>query len=319
MTLKKIIKKIIPDKLVYDYKLKKYNKKRMYTYSQIEKNVDNKYYKLYNKNINWKKPVSYTEKMNFAKIYLGNKEKSQLTDKYLVRKYISNKIGEEYLIPILGVYDKFEDIDFKCLPNEFVIKCNHDSGSTTIVENKNKLNLKKLKEKYDYFLNRNYAFVTNELHYGDIKPKILIEKYMGKDINDYKFLCFNGKPYYCWVDYDRFSNHKRNIYNMDWEIQPFQQSYYEKKLENIDKPSKFDEIVNVVKKLCDGFDHVRVDLYFIEGKIYFGELTFTNGSGLEAITPNEWDTKLGELWNIDISERNKKINKKIIDDMGGKI
>ena len=142
---------------------------------------------------------------------------------------------------------------------------------------------------------------------------------MGKDINDYKFLCFNGKPYYCWVDYDRFSNHKRNIYNMDWEIQPFQQSYYEKKLENIDKPSKFDEIVNVVKKLCDGFDHVRVDLYFIEGKIYFGELTFTNGSGLEAITPNEWDTKLGELWNIDISERNKKINKKIIDDMGGKI
>ena len=105
---------------------------------------------------------------------------------------------------------------------------------------------------------------------------------------------------------------------MEWEIQPFQQ-YYDNKLENIEKPPKFDEMVNVAKELCCGFDHVRVDLYFIEGKIYFGELTFTNGSGLKAITPNEWDYKIGALWNIDIYERDRKINKKIIDDMGGNV
>ena len=131
---------------------------------------------------------------------------------------------------------------------------------------------------------------------------------MGSNINDYKFLCFDGEPYYCWVDVDRFQGHKRNIYDMNWNLQPFNQATYGNSTKTIKQPQKFDEMINICKILSKGFDHVRVDLYDINGYIFFGEMTFTNGNGMEAIMPIEYDYKLGELWKNFKSNRNQCIN-----------
>ncbi len=238
------------------------------------------------------------KKLVYLKFIGDNSCKTSLTDKVLVRDWVKKKIGDKYLVPILGIYNKFDDINFQELPSKFVIKCNHDSGSTVICEDKSKLDLKQLKQKYEFWLKRNYAYTGYEMNYKNIIPQIIIEKYMGKAIRDYKFLCFDGKIYYCWIDFDRFENHKRNVYDLDWNLQPFKIEY-----ENYDGqvkcPEKFEEMKEIVEKLSKGFDHVRVDLYYINEEIYFGEMTFASGNGFDIISPEEWDYKIGDLWNFD--------------------
>lgn len=299
--MKSKLKKIIPEKIYYKYLSFKFSKNRKVDIDKIKKKTNKEYNQIFKKNLDWINPQTYTEKMNISKILYVTEEKTRLTDKVLVREWIKNSIGEKYLVPILGIYKSFNEINFDDLPDKFVIKCNHDSGSTFVCNNKEELNLKRLKNKYNFFLKRDYSKVTNEMHYHNIEPKIIIEKYMGENINDYKFLCFNGKPYYCWVDFDRFTNHKRNIYDLNWNLQPFNQENYENYKGNLKKPSNFDEMIKITEKLCKSFDQVRVDLYNVNGRIYFGEMTFTNGSGLEPILPNEYDYKLGELWNLNIN------------------
>lgn len=313
MTLKKIVKGLLPKKMQYKISLKKYLSRKCKYYSDIEKSVSDKYYERLGKRLNWENPTTYTEKLNVSKVYMDSAIKSNLTDKYKVRDWVEKVIGGEYLIPLLGVYDSFDEINFDDLPKSFVIKCNHDSGSVTIVKDKSVLNLKELKEKYSYYLKRNYALFGYEMHYNNIKPKIIIEKYLGEHANDYKFLCFGGKAYYCWIDFDRFANHTRNIYDLNWNPQPFKIgvkdfSNYSQKIE---KPKEFSDMCNIVNKLCKDFDQVRVDLYLINGKIYFGEMTFTSASGFGKITPDEWDKKIGSLWSFDNCIRNEKVNKKV--------
>lgn len=312
MDFKKKIKSFIPDKCMYMYYLRLLNKRKNKSYAKIEKEINKDYKQINKRNINWENPQSYTEKINVSKLYCENDLKTQLTDKISVREWIKEKIGEEYLIPILGVYEKFSDINFDLLPDKFVIKCNHDSGSVTLCDNKSNLNLKKLKDKYDYYMSRNFAYLGYEMHYKNIVPKILIEEYMGSAINDYKFLCFNGKPYYCWVDVDRFGKHKRNVYDMDWNLQPFEQMNYGNYENELKCPKQFEKMKEIVLKLCQGFDHVRVDLYIVNDKIYFGEMTFTNGSGFEKITPEKYDYELGKLWKFNVDKRDMKINNKNI-------
>ncbi len=276
-------------------------------YKAIEKATDRKYYKLSKHHINWDDPRSYSEKLNYSKIYCANELKTRLTDKIEVRKWVAEKIGEKYLIPLIGVYNSIYDIDFQELPNEFVIKCNHDSGSTKIVENKNALKKRDIHELYSlydrYYLKRKFAYQLYEMQYVDISPKIIVECYLGANIRDYKFLCFGGVPYYCWVDVDRFSDHKRNIYDADWKLQPFDQAPYEKYDGCIEKPKAFEEMLELARKLSSEFDHVRVDLYYCQDRVYFGEMTFTNGGGVEIIKPHEWDLRLGDLWRLDTSRR----------------
>ena len=139
------------------------------------------------------------------------------------------------------------------------------------------------------------------------RKRLLVEHYLG-EVCDYKFLCFNGRPYYCWVDIDRFSDHKRNIYNLDWEMQPFTQEFKNYN-GTVEKPQKFDQMIELVEKLAKGFEHVRVDLYNCKGDIFFGEMTFTNGSGLEIIEPEEWDYELGKLWDLDTTKRDLSLTK----------
>lgn len=267
----------------------------------IEKKIGKEYLKTHGRELNWDDPKAYTEKISVAKIYNASEDKTRLTDKYLVRSWIKDKIGEKYLIPLYGVYEKFEDIDFNMLEkkNGFVLKCNHDCGSTTIIRPGETINKKMLKKKFDHLLKMNYAYVSFEEHYKTIKPLILAEKLMcdGK-LKDYKFLCFNGVAQYCWVDVDRFSNdHRRNIYDKNWNLQPFYQRYRATDYQ-LPRPKNYKKMIEIAEKLSRGFDHVRVDLYDVEDKIYFGEMTFTNGSGLEKWTPDNVDFDLGKLWEF---------------------
>jgi len=309
MSIKRTLEKALPLSWYNNLRMCRYNLTSRKTFLEAEKEINKLYSKKCGKNIDWNNPLSYTEKINYSKLYGANNVKSQLTDKVAVRSWIKEKIGEEYLIPLLGVYDSFKEIPFEELPQQFVIKCNHDSASVNVCDNKDKLDVRKLEKQYDFFMKRNFAYMTCEMHYKCIPHKIMIEKYMGKAICDYKFLCFDGKPEFCWIDIDRFGNHKRNIYDMNWNLQPFNQMTYGNSEKNIEKPTQFDKMRRVAEILCQGFDQVRVDLYLINDKVYFGEMTFTNGSGTEVITPQEWDKKLGELWKLDITMRDKVYGK----------
>ena len=171
--------------------------------------------------LNLDNPKTFNEKIQWLKLYDSTPLKTRLADKYLVRDWIKEKIGEEYLVPLIGVWDKFDDIDFDALPKQFALKCNHSSGMNIIVTDKSKMNFAETKEKFDKWLKTNYAFVGGlELHYKNIPPKIIAEKYLKSDggLIDYRFYCMNGKPVQCWVD--KFSgtpDHVREIFDMNWK------------------------------------------------------------------------------------------------------
>lgn len=291
-------------------KLAQFKRHSRMSYAEIEAEIGACYERVFGRKLDWDNPQTYNEKINVSKVYMATPEKTRLADKYLVREWMREKIGEEYLIPLLGVYDSFDEIDFDALPDKFVIKCNHDSGSVTLVSDKSKIDRKILKRRYNFQMKKNWAWMGFEMHYRDIKPRIIIEQYMGDAINDYKFLCFDSKPCYCWVDFNRYTNHKRNMYNLDWELQPFNQWHYGNYEGTVTRPECFDEMKRIVSILCTGFEHVRVDLYVINERIYFGEMTFANGNGFEEITPEEWSLKLGELWSFDNTIRRKILSER---------
>lgn len=316
MFIKNLIKK---HKLLYEIclyirgcivvKKNQQNQKKILTFTKQElMTMDAEMYKKrQGKDLDWNNLQTYTEKMQWAKIFDRNPIKSKLADKYLVREWVTTKIGSEYLVPLIGVWDKYSDIDFSKLPEKFVIKTNHGSSDVVIVKNKSTMKLYekiRMKRIISTSMSTNYADYAFELHYAEIEPKIIVEKYIesdNEDLRDYKFLCFDGIPYYCWVDVGRNTNHKRNVYDMDWNLQEWNQFHYGNAEESIDKPDNFEKMIEIAQKLSEGFPHVRVDLYNNNGKIFFGEMTFTNGSGFEEITPKEMDVHLGKLWKLDMT------------------
>ena len=221
-----------------------------------------------------------------------------MVDKYEVRKYISETLGEYLSIPLLGVYDKFEDIDFNKLPNQFVIKCTHDSGGLVICKNKDELDYKKAREKIEQSLKTNYFYPGREWPYKNLKPRIIIEKYMVdnkvKDLIDYKIMCFNGEPLYTFVYSERFSDDgvKATFFDKDWNILDFKRKFGDTKV-NIKKPINYDKMLEYSKKIAQNIPFVRIDWYEVNGKLYFGEITFFPSSGFGAFNPQEWDLKLG--------------------------
>lgn len=252
--------------------------------------------------LDWAHLTTYTEKMQWEKIYNKNPLKSLLSDKIAVREWVTEKIGDEFLIPILGVWNKFDDIDFSLLPNKFVLKTNHGSGSNIIVKDKTNLNLKMTRVKINKWLKTDFGLLSFERHYSSIKPRIIAEQFIeshGAGLQDYKFLCFGGHPMYCWVDCDRFSNHTRNVYNLNWELQEWNQETYLHYKEPLPKPINFEKMIELASILSADFSHVRVDLYNENGRIYFGEMTFTNGGGYDRILPEKYDLELGRLWLIE--------------------
>ena len=242
-------------------------------------------------------PKTFNEKIQWLKLYDNSPLKTKLSDKYLVREFIKEQIGDEYLIPLLGVWDSFDEIEFEKLPDSFVLKVNHGSGWNIIVKNKLDFNIKAAKKKFDLWMDINYAYKGFELQYRDIKPKIIAEKYMQDsrgELNDYKIMCFNGEPKFIWIDCGRYTNHTRNIYDLNWNLQPFT-ILYPALQTDIPKPEQLDKMIELAKKLCLDFPFVRIDFYNIDGKIYLGEITFTTGNGTEKFTPERYDLELGNI------------------------
>ena len=249
--------------------------------------------------LNLKNPKTFSEKLQWLKIYYKDPIMTKLVDKIEVREYIKKTLGEEYLFPIIGIYDKFEDIDFNCLPQKFVMKCNHDSGSYVICANKDTFDIQNAKNKINEHLKQNYYYYWREWPYKNIKPKILVEEYMedisSHDCTDYKFLCFEGKVDNVLVCSERQRGVKFHYFDKQWNFKKYN---YEGLRETDDfsmpKPEKFDEMIEIAEKLAGDFPCIRVDLYYINHKIYFGELTFFPNAGFNADLLDETDYFFGE-------------------------
>ena len=257
----------------------------------------------FNRDLDLQNPKSYNEKLQWLKLNDRKDIYTTMVDKYEVKKYITDIIGDEYIIPTIGVYDKFEDIDFDKLPNQFVMKCTHDSGGLVVVKDKNKLDINSAKRKINKSLKTKYYRGGREWPYKNVKPRIIVEEYMEdkktQELRDYKFFCFNGIPKLMFIATDRgIHQTKFNYYDMDFNRLDFRQSYPNDE-RDIKKPSSFNKMIELAKKLSKDIPHVRVDFYEINGKVYFGEMTFYHYSGLVPFIPEEWDYKIGEL--VDLS------------------
>lgn len=242
-------------------------------------------------------PKSFNEKLQWLKLYDRKPEYTTMVDKYAVKKYVADIIGEQYIIPTLGVWDHFEDIDFDKLPNKFVLKCTHDSGGLVICRDKSKFNVKIAKRKITKSLKRSFFYLGREYPYKDVKPRIIAEKYMEDsgttDLKDYKIMCFNGRVRCSFVCSERSEHLKVTFYDSDWKRMPFERHYPASK-EDIPKPENYDKMVELAEILSKDIPFVRVDFYEINGHIYFGELTFYPGAGFEEFTPDKWDKVLGD-------------------------
>ena len=260
------------------------------------------YYLYFHKRLHLKNPQTYNEKLQWLKLYDRKPIYTKMVDKYEAKKYVENIIGKEYIIPTLGIYNGFEEIDFNKLPNRFVIKCTHDSGGLVICKDKHNLDINKTKRIINKCLKKNFYYIGREWPYKNVQPRIIIEEYMEdnkvKELRDYKFLCFNGNPQLMFIATDRQKGEtKFNYYDMNFNFLDFKQGHPNDK-KKIDKPINFNKMIELSKKLSKGIPHLRVDFYEINGKIYFGELTFYHYSGFMKFEPEEWDLRIGKYLNI---------------------
>lgn len=258
------------------------------------------------KKLNLKNPQTFNEKLQWLKLYDRNSDYTKMVDKYEVRSYVEEKIGKEYLIPLLGVYDDFDAIDFDKLPNQFVIKCTHDSGGLIICKEKSKLNIESARKKIKKCLKRNYYYNGREWPYKNVKPKIIVEKYMEDSetggLNDYKFFIFNGKFAYSFVCSERSSSLKFTFFDKNGKFINFTQDNCPND-PSVLKPKNYNKMIALAEKLSNNVPQIRVDFYEINGKIYFGELTFFDSSGFGKFEPEEWDLKIGKM--LKLPKRNK--------------
>lgn len=272
-------KKIVPED--YEKELKEW-----YAYQGGKESLDN--------------PQTFGGKINWLKVHDATPLKTMLADKYLVRNWIKEKIGEKYLIDLLGVYDSYDEINFDDLPEQFAIKANHGSKMNIIVTDKSKLNYNKVKKETTRWLNTVYGYNGMEIHYFDIPRKILIEKYIAEIkeyLMDYKIHCFNGKPLYVQVigRTNEIATTKHAFYDLNWKRTDFTHASYSSFEEDIDKPEKLDEMIEVARELSRDFYYVRVDLYLIRDEVKFGEMTFTPANGMMKWVPEQAAYDLGNL------------------------
>lgn len=260
------------------------------------------YHCFFKKTLNLKNPQTFDEKLQWLKLYDRNPEYTKMADKYEAKKYVTRIIGEDHIIPTLGVWKKFENIDFEKLPNQFVLKCTHDSGSVTICLNKSDFDFSSAKNKLSKSLKRNSYLPGREWVYKNVKPRIIAEQYMvdesGTDLKDYKIYNFNGKAEIIQIDYNRFTEHKRNLYSPDWNFIDAQIQYSNDPNHKIDKPKQLKKMLELASALSKDIPHVRTDFYSIDDKIYFGELTFYAESGLGKFKPESLNFELGRCLEL---------------------
>ena len=240
------------------------------------------FYHHFHRWMDWKNPKTFNEKLQWLKLHDRRPEYTRMVDKYLVRNHIKETIGEQYLIPLLGHYKKFEEIDFDCLPNQFVLKCNHGSHCSMICRNKNSFNMEKARQNFKGWLKKNYFWVYREYPYKNVKPCIVCEKFMTNDgevPEDYKVFCFDGQPQLVRVDVGRFTDCTYNFYTLEWKRSEIMMGPLS--IKDTPRPDCLDEMLSLSSILSKGIKHLRVDWYVVKGKLYFGELTFYNAGGFD--------------------------------------
>ena len=274
----------------------------------VSKNLSDKtylkwvYYLRTGKHLNLDHPVTFNEKIQWLKLHNTSEECTHWVDKYEARKLVAEKIGEQYLIPMLGCWDSFDEIVFDKLPNQFVLKCSHDSGSVVICSDKNTFNWESAKVKLESSMKHNFFWKGREYPYKNVRPRIICEKLMkdekSKDIVDYKFFCFDGKPRVLFFASERFTSKdkvaKFDFYDMNLNHMPIKSADHENSTVPLTlSAANFAKMKELCGILSAGYPHVRVDLYVINNKIYFGELTFHHDGGFVNLEPDEWNTTFG--------------------------
>lgn len=249
-------------------------------------------------------PHTFCEKIQWLKLYYRKPEFITMVDKATAKAYVAERVGEEYIIPTYGVWDRSEDIDWDALPNEFVLKPTNGGGGSSIVvcTDKAKLNKAKVMQRLKEGLKQDIYTELREWPYKNVKPRVMAEKYIAPptgdhEQTDYKFYCFGGKPTYCQIIKDRTVKKTIDFYDMEWHLMPFSGLSLDAKrsAEPCTKPQNLNTMIGIARTLSQGHPFLRIDLYNIEGKIYFGELTLYPASGLGKFTPFEWDEKVGEM------------------------
>ena len=259
------------------------------------------YFLTFGKWLNLDKPETlktFNEKIQWLKLHNITPLHTRMVDKYEVRKIIEEKMGTGYTFPLLGVWDNPEDIDFDALPEQFVLKATHDSGSIVFCRDKKSFDREAACCKLKKAMARNYYWLGREMPYKNVKPRIIAEPLMsdneaGTDLKDYKLFCFDGEAKMIQVDYDRFTDHHRNLYTPEWTLIDAFILYPNNPSHELQKPAILSEMLEKASLLSKGFPFVRVDFYVIDNKLYFGEFTFHHGSGLERIRPHDFNIKLG--------------------------
>lgn len=259
--------------------------------------------------LNLKNPQTFNEKLQWLKLYNRKPKYTQMVDKFEAKTVAENILGNDYIIPTLGVWDRFEDIDFSSLPDRFVLKTTNGGGGGGVIicRDKNKLNLPSVAEQLNSSLKENIYQQFKEWPYKNVIPRILAEKFMvdeSGELRDYKFYCFNGEPKVFLVASERFSGHRTyfDYFDMEGNHLPFTQGGMNNPITPT-LPSTFEEMKQVAMKLSHGLPHVRIDLYSVDEKVYFGEFTFFDSSGFEKFTPWEWDGIFGNWLKLPTSSK----------------
>lgn len=257
------------------------------------------------KKLNIDAPKGFNEKLQWLKLHDRNPKYINLVDKVEAKKYVQEVIGEEHIIPTIGVWNTFDEIDFSALPEQFVLKCTHDSGTVEIVKNKCTFDVKSARIRFQNALARNHYYGGREWPYKYVKPRIIAEKYMedytssetGGELVDYKFYCFQGKPRFLYIATANFCNGVKNdkmMYKwLDWSDTPFKRPDHAALQYDVKPPEKIEEMIQLAEKLSCGFPFVRTDFYYINDTVYFSELTFYPGSGVGLFEPESWEDEIG--------------------------
>jgi len=305
--LKKVIKYLYKDTKIGNLiiaPIKNWYDNHNYQKIPDEAYIKNKFKKKLGYRLNLDEPHTFNEKIQWLKLYDRTPLHTLCADKYRVREHVSKTIGSEYLIPLLYETDDASTLTKENLPEApFVLKSNHDSGNVIIVNDKDEIDWKYVQRRFTQVLKSNYYYPSREWQYKDIKPRVIVEKMLidknNKIPNDYKLHCFNGKLLFTQIDSDRFEDHKRNLYNINWELMPCRLIYEND--EPIEKPSTMDKMQELAEVIAKDFDYVRVDFYTIEDKIYFGEITFHPESGFGKFSSKGCDEELGALLKLNKS------------------
>lgn len=260
---------------------------------------------LLGKKLNLKNPVTYNEKLNWLKIHDRNPLYTKLVDKYEVRQFISKTIGTQYLVPLLGVWNNAMIIDFSALPERFVLKCTHDSGSKVICADKKALDLAAVRQKLNKALKEDCYSRFREWSYKNVPPRIIAEQYIedhaSGQLMDYRFFCFNGQEKLIMVEYDRMSGHKRNLYTPDWQYIDASVNYPTDAARLTAPPKTLNLMIRLARVLSKGMPHVRVDFYSVNDQVFFGELTFFHAAGFAKFMPESLNHEMGSWLKLPIS------------------